>query len=43
MTDNTKYLDIKNDIAFKRVFGRDSSKAEAISLLNTFLRLEGER
>ena len=42
MADNTKYLDIKNDIAFKRVFGRDSSKAEAISLLNTFLRLGGD-
>ena len=37
-----KFLDPKNDYAFKVVFGSEGSQPEAISLLNTFLKLEGD-
>jgi predicted transposase/invertase (TIGR01784 family) len=37
------YIDPKNDIAFRRLFGRESNKDITISLLNSVLDLQGEQ
>ena len=37
-----RYLSPTNDFAFKRLFGSEEHKPETISMLNSFLRLEGD-
>jgi predicted transposase/invertase (TIGR01784 family) len=37
-----KFVDIKNDIAFRKIFGNDKKKEILISFLNAVLHLEGE-
>ena len=37
-----RYLSPTNDFAFKRLFGSEDHKPETISMLNSFLRLEGD-
>ena len=38
-----RFLDVKTDYAFKRVFGAESSKSILISFLNAILEYEGEQ
>lgn len=38
-----KFLDPKNDVAFKKIFGEEASKPHLISFLNSVLTLEGEK
>ena len=38
----SKYLDPKNDIAFKRIFGQEKNKAILIHFLNDVLGKKGE-
>ncbi len=38
----SKYLDPKNDLAFKKIFGEEKHKNIPISFLNAVLRLEGK-
>ena len=35
------FVDIKNDIAFRKIFGNDEKTAPLISFLNAALQLEG--
>ena len=39
----TKFLDPKNDVAFKKIFGEDASKPHLISFLNGVLELINDR
>lgn len=39
---NTKYLDPKNDLAFKKVFGEAKHKNISISFLNAALNRQGD-
>jgi predicted transposase/invertase (TIGR01784 family) len=38
-----KFVDIKNDIAFRKIFGNDKKKEILISFLNAVLHLEGDK
>jgi predicted transposase/invertase (TIGR01784 family) len=38
-----KFVDIKNDIAFRKIFGNEKKKEILISFLNAILHLEGDR
>jgi predicted transposase/invertase (TIGR01784 family) len=38
-----KFVDIKNDIAFRKIFGNEKKKEILISFLNAVLHLEGDR
>ena len=38
-----KFVDIKNDIAFRKIFGNDKKKEILISFLNAILHLEGDK
>lgn len=38
----TKYLDPKNDLAFKKIFGQEKHKCIPIAFLNAVFHLEGE-
>ncbi|MBU0499013.1 MAG: Rpn family recombination-promoting nuclease/putative transposase, partial [Gammaproteobacteria bacterium] len=38
-----RFLDLKTDYAFKRVFGAEGSKPILISFLNAILEYEGEQ
>ncbi len=37
-----RFVDVKNDIAFRKIFGNESKKVILISFLNAVLHLEGE-
>ena len=37
-----KFVDVKNDIAFRKIFGNENKKVILISFLNAVLHLEGE-
>jgi hypothetical protein len=36
-----KFVDIKNDVAFRKIFGNEKKSAPLISFLNAALELEG--
>lgn len=38
-----KFVDIKNDVAFRKIFGNDKKSAPLISFLNAALELEGDK
>ena len=38
-----KFVDIKNDIAFRKIFGNENKKVILISFLNAVLHLEGDK
>lgn len=38
-----KFVDIKNDIAFRKIFGNENRKEVLISFLNAVLLLEAEK
>ena len=38
-----KFVDVKNDIAFRKIFGNDKKKEILISFLNAVLHLEGDK
>ena len=38
-----KFVDVKNDIAFRKIFGNDKKKEILISFLNAILHLEGDK
>jgi len=38
-----KFVDVKNDIAFRKIFGNDKKKEIMISFLNAVLHLEGDK
>ena len=38
-----KFVDVKNDIAFRKIFGNEKKKVILISFLNAVLHLEGDR
>ena len=37
-----KFVDVKNDIAFRKIFGNEKKKVILISFLNAILGLEGK-
>jgi len=37
-----KFVDIKNDIAFRKIFGNENKKEILISFLNAVLKLENQ-
>jgi len=39
---NVRFVDIKNDVAFRKIFGNEKKTAIIISFLNATLKLEGE-
>ena len=38
-----KFVDIKNDVAFRKIFGNENRKEVLISFLNAILLLENDR
>ena len=38
-----KFVDVKNDIAFRKIFGNENKKVILISFLNAVLHLEGDK
>ncbi|MDW8295850.1 MAG: PD-(D/E)XK nuclease family transposase, partial [Raineya sp.] len=38
-----KFVDVKNDIAFRKIFGNESKKEILISFLNAVLGLQGSK
>ena len=38
-----QFADVKNDIAFRKIFGNETKKEILISFLNAVLTLEGEK
>jgi hypothetical protein len=38
-----KFADVKNDIAFRKIFGNENRKETLISFLNAVLAFEGEQ
>jgi hypothetical protein len=38
-----EFADVKNDIAFRKIFGNDNRKESLISFLNAVLAFEGEQ
>ena len=38
-----KFVDIKNDVAFRKIFGNENKTTSIISFLNAVLKLEGDR
>jgi predicted transposase/invertase (TIGR01784 family) len=38
-----KFVDVKNDIAFRKIFGNDKKKTILISFLNAILQLDGDK
>jgi hypothetical protein len=37
-----KFVDVKNDVAFRKIFGNENKKVILISFLNAVLGLEGQ-
>ncbi|MBF0336287.1 MAG: PD-(D/E)XK nuclease family transposase [Nitrospirae bacterium] len=38
-----KFVDVRNDVAFKKIFGNENKKGILISFLNSVLDLNGDR
>ena len=38
-----KFVDVKNDVAFRKIFGNENKKEILISFLNAILKLEGDK
>ena len=39
---NVKFVDVKNDVAFRKIFGNEKKTQILISFLNAALKLEGD-
>ena len=38
-----KFVDVKNDVAFRKIFGNENKTEIIISFLNAILKLEGDK
>jgi predicted transposase/invertase (TIGR01784 family) len=38
-----KFVDVKNDVAFRKIFGNENKKEILISFLNAVLKLKGDK